>query len=140
MSKFLILPVSVLAVALLGACGSRQPAPVVVVPPSQPSTVVTAPPSPPSTVVTAPQSAPAAPSAPVAAAAASIRPGFGRIESMSPVATTASVGSSAPSAMNRLNLRMDDGRLQLVDTPSAGLQVGDQVELTREGYIRRIPK
>lgn len=129
MSKFLILPASVLAVALLGACGSRQPAPVVVVPPS-----------PPSTVVTAPQSAPAAPSAPVASAAASIRPGFGRIESMSPVPTTASVGSSAPSAMNRLNVRMEDNTLQLVDTPSAGLALGDQVELTREGYIRRIPK
>ncbi len=128
MSKFLILPVSVFAVALLGACGSRQPAPVVVVPPS-----------PPSTVVTAPQAAPA-PSAPVAAAAASIRPGFGRIESMSPVATTASTGSSAPSAMNRLNIRMDEGTLQLVDTPSAGLAIGDRVELTREGYIRRIPQ
>lgn len=123
MSKFLILPVSVFAVALLGACGSRQPAPIVVVPPS-----------PPAAVVTSPQAAP------VAAAAASIRPGFGRIESMSPVATTASTGSSAPSAMNRLNIRMDEGTLQLVDTPSAGLQVGDRVELTREGYIRRIPQ
>lgn len=128
MSKFLILPVSVLAVALLGACGSRQPAPVVVVPPS-----------PPSTVVTAPQASQSAPTAPVAAAAAPIRPGFGRIESMSPVATAASSGSSAPSAMNRLNIRMEDGNLQLIDTPSAGLQVGDRVELTREGYIRRIP-
>ena len=134
MSKFLILPASVLAVALLGACGSRQPAPVVVVPPSPPAS---------STVVTAPQatpSAPSAPSAPVAAAAAQIRPGFGRIESMTPVATTASSGSSAPSAMNRLNVRMEEGNLQLIDTPSAGLQVGDRVELTREGYIRRIPQ
>jgi hypothetical protein len=130
MSKFLILPVSVLAVALLGACGSRQPAPVVVVPPSPPST---------STVVTAPQATPSAP-APVAAAAAPIRPGFGRIESMTPVATAASSGSSSPGAMNRLNVRMDEGSLQLIDTPSAGLQVGDRVELTREGYIRRIPQ
>jgi len=125
MSKFLILPVSVLALALLGACGSRQPAPVVVVPSSPPATVVT------------PQ---ATSSAPVASPAASIRPGFGRIESMTPVPATASSGSSAPSAMNRLNIRMDDGTLQLVDTPSAGLAVADRVELTREGYIRRIPQ
>jgi len=130
MSKFLILPVSVVVVALLGACSHREPAPIVVVPPATP-------PAP--AVVTAPQSAPA-PSAPVAAAAASIRPGFGRIESMTPVAATASSGSSTPSAMNRLNIRMDDGNLQLIDTPSAGLQVGDRVELTREGYIRRIPQ
>jgi len=76
----------------------------------------------------------------MASAAASIRPGFGRIESMAPVPATASTGSSAPSAMNRLNVRMDDGTAQLVDSPSAGLQVGDRVELTREGYIRRIPQ
>lgn len=127
MSKFLILPVSLFAVALLGACGSRQPAPVVVVPPSPP----------PATVVNAER---AAPPVPVAAAAATIRPGFGRIESMTPVPATASTGSSAPSAMNRLNVRMDDGTAQIVDSPSAGLQVGDRVELTREGYIRRIPQ
>jgi hypothetical protein len=131
MSKFLILPVSIVAVALLGACGSREPAPVVVVPPAT---------QPPATVVTAPSAAPSAPSAPVAAAAASIRPGFGRIESMTPVPTTASSGSSGPTAMNRLNVRMDDGPLQLIDTPSAGLAIGDRVELTREGYIRRIPQ
>jgi len=130
MSKFLILPLSIAAAALLSACAHREPAPIVVVPPATP-------PAP--AVVTAPQSAPA-PSAPVAAAAASIRPGFGRIESMTPVATTASSGSSTPSAMNRLNVRMDEGNLQLIDTPSAGLQVGDRVELTREGYIRRIPQ
>ena len=136
MSKFLILPVSLAAAALLSACAHREPAPIVVVPPAAPApAVVTAPQS----AVTTPQSAPA-PSAPVASATQSIRPGFGRIESMTPVPTTASTGSSAPSAMNRLNIRMDDGKLQLIDTPSAGLQVGDRVELTREGYIRRIPQ
>jgi hypothetical protein len=88
-------------------------------------------------VVTSPA---AAPSAPVAQAAASIRPGFGRIESMSPVTASASSGSSGPTAMNRLNVRMDDGTLQLIDTPSAGLAISDRVELTREGYIRRIPQ
>jgi hypothetical protein len=133
MSKFLIFPVSIAAAALLSACAHREPAPIVVVPPS---------PAPSTNVVTAPGSASAAPapSVPVASAAAQLRPGFGKIESMSPVAATASSGSSAPSAMNRLNVRMDDGTAQLLDTPSAGLQVGDRVELTREGYIRRIPQ
>lgn len=134
MSKFLIFPVSVAAAALLSACAHREPAPIVVVPPA---------PAPSTNVVTSPGSAaakPAAPSVPVASAAAQLRPGFGKIESMSPVAATASSGSSSPSAMNRLNVRMDDGTAQLLDTPSAGLQVGDRVELTREGYIRRIPQ
>jgi hypothetical protein len=117
MSKYLILPLSVVGLALLAACGSRQPQVVVV--PSAP-------------VVT---TAPAATAAPVVA----LRPGFGRIESMSPV-TTASAGGTAPAAMQRLNIRMDDNSMQVVDTPSADLKIGDRVELTREGYIRRIPQ
>ena len=120
MIKLLPISVSLAALALLAACGSRQPS-VVVVPPAP---VVTNPP---------------AATAPVAAPAAALRPGFGRIESMSPVSTAASAGGTAPTAMQRLGLRMDDGTMQVVDTPSPGLSIGDRVELTRDGYIRRIP-
>jgi hypothetical protein len=133
MRKFLILPLSIVGVALLAACGSRQPAPIVVVPPSNPN--------PPTTVVTAPgsASAPAAtPAVPVASAAAAIRPGFGRIDSMGP-APSASGGATSGTSMNRLRIKMDDGSMQVIDTPSTGLSNGDRVELTREGYIRRIP-
>jgi hypothetical protein len=70
--------------------------------------------------------------------AVQLRAGMGRIESMGP-APTASAGGTASSPMHRLNIRMDDGSMQMVDTPSSGLNVGDRVELTREGYIRRIP-
>jgi hypothetical protein len=131
MSKFLILPLSVAALAVLAACGSRQPAPVVVVPPQQPAstTVVTQPPA---------TAAPAAPG-PAVVQAVALRAGMGRIESMGP-APAASAGGTAASAMHRLNIRMDDGTLQLVDTPSPGLAIGDRVELTREGYIRRHPQ
>jgi hypothetical protein len=133
MTKFLILPLSIVGVAVLAACGSRQPAPIVVVPPSSPT--------PPTTVVTAPGSAAApaaAPAVPVASAAMQIRPGFGRIDSMGP-APTASAGATASTSMNRLRIKMDDGSMQVIDTPSTGLSNGDRVELTREGYIRRIP-
>ena len=122
MRKFVFLLLSGVAVALLGACGSRQPAPVVVVPPSPP------------VVTTAP-----APITPVVMPAKALQPGFGRIESMTSIPTAASAGSTAPATMSRLNIRMDDGSMQVVDTPSAGLAVGDQVELTRDGYIRRLP-
>jgi hypothetical protein len=64
---------------------------------------------------------------------------MGRIESIAP-ATTASAGGTAPASMQRLNIRMDDGTMQVVDTPSTGLSIGDRVELTREGYIRRHPQ
>jgi hypothetical protein len=127
MSKFLFVPVSIVGLALLAACGSRPPAPVVVVPPQQPAstTVVTQPPA-------------TATPAPAVVQAVQLRPGMGRIESMGP-APSASAGGTAPSPMHRLNIRMDDGSMQMVDTPSSGLSVGDRIELTREGYIRRIP-
>jgi hypothetical protein len=122
MVKFLPLSLSLAALALLAACGSRQPAPIVVVPPAP---VVTTPPA---------SAAPA-----VVQGVPAMRPGMGRIESIAP-APTASAGGTAPSSMQRLNIRMDDGSMQVVDTPSPGFAIGDRVELTREGYIRRIPQ
>jgi hypothetical protein len=122
MSKFLFVPLAVAGLALVAACGGRQPQPVVVVPPAP---VVTTPP------------ASAQPGPAVVQSVPQIRAGMGRIESIAP-ATSASAGGTAPS-MNRLNIRMDDGSMQVVDTPSTGFSNGDRVELTREGYIRRIP-
>jgi hypothetical protein len=121
MSKFLFVPLSVAAVALLAACGSRQPNPIVVVPPSTP-------------VVTVPQGAAPAP----IVQSVALKPGMGRIETMG-AAPTASAGGTAASPMQRLGIRMDDGSMQYVDTPSTGLSIGDRIELTREGFIRRIP-
>jgi hypothetical protein len=121
MSKFLFLPLSVAALALLAACGSRQPTSVVVVPPATP-------------VVTVPQGTAAAP----VVQSVALKPGFGRIETIGQ-APTASAGGTAQSPMQRLGIRMDDGSMQYVDTPSMGLSMGDRVELSPEGYIRRHP-
>ena len=123
MGRFPSLSFSIIALALLAACGSRQPTPVVIMPPQAPP-VVNVPPT-----VTTP---------PVVQTAA-LRPGFGRIESMTP-ASTASAGGTAAGAMQRLGIRMDDGSMQLVDTLATGLSVGDRIELTRDGYIRRHPQ
>jgi hypothetical protein len=124
MRKFLFIPLSVLAIGVLAACGSRQPAPVVIVPPQQPA---------PPTVVTSPP----ATSAPAVVQTVALRPGMGRIETVG-AAPNASAGGTAI-AMQRLGIRMDDGSMQYVDTPSPGHGVGDRVELTREGFIRRHP-
>jgi hypothetical protein len=132
MRKFLLVPLSVAVLAVLAACASRQPQ-VVVVPQQQPAPPAT------TTVVTPPSvtAAPATP-APTVVHAVSLRPGMGRIENMGP-APAASAGGTAAPAMHRLNIRMDDGTMQVVDTPSSGLSTGDRIELTREGYIRRFP-
>jgi len=124
MSRFLPLSLSIVGLALLSACGSRQPQVVVV--PSAP------------VVTQAPASA--APTTPVVAPAQTLRPGFGRIESMANVSTAASAGGTAPTSMQRLNIRMDDGSMQVVDTTATSITIGDRVELTREGFIRRHPQ
>ena len=130
MTKLSFVPLSVAALVVLAACGSRQPQ-VVVVPQQQP-----APPA--STTVVTPPPAASAP-APAVVHAVTLRPGMGRIESMGPAPAAASAGGTAPSAMHRLAIRMDDGTMQIVDTPSPGLSVGDRIELTGEGFIRRLP-
>ena len=121
MSKVVLIPLSIAAVAVLTACGGRQPAPIVVVPPQTP-------------VVTVPQVSAAAP----VVQSVALKPGFGRIETIGQ-APTASAGGTAQSAMQRLGIRMDDGSMQYVDTPSTGLAIGDRIELTKDGYIRRMP-
>lgn len=115
-----VISLSAVALALLAGCGTRQPN-VVVVPQAAP-------------VVTAPAASP-----PVVTSSAALRSGFGRIESMNAV-PTASAGGTAPSAMQRLGIRMEDGSLQIVDTSSSGFAIGNRVELTRDGYIRPYPE
>jgi hypothetical protein len=125
MSKFgIALPV--VAIALLGACASEQPAtpapaPVVVVPQQAPAPVVTA---------------PAAPTAVVVAPPVSIKPGYGRVETITALPTTSGAGTTVASDMRRLGVRMEDGTFQYVDAPAGSIKVGDRVQFTPEGYIR----
>jgi hypothetical protein len=121
MNKFAI-PVALAAVALAAACSHRAapaPAPVVVVPQQQPA-VVAAPPA----VVMA-QPTPTA-----------LRAGTGRVESITGVPTSSGTGSTAPGAMRRLGIKMDDGTVQYVDTDVPNIAVGERVSLTSDGYIR----
>lgn len=50
----------------------------------------------------------------------------------SPVATTADSG------LYRLGIRMDDGRMMYVDTPSRDFSTGTRVQLTENNEIRRM--
>jgi hypothetical protein len=127
----LAFPLSLGALALLAACVSTEPvtpapAPVVVQPAPA---VVTAPP--PGTVVV-PQAATAPVVVPTPTA---IRPGFGRIESITALPPSAAAGGTAK-PMQRLGIKMDDGTVQYVDTGAQGVRLGDRVELTRDGHIR----
>jgi hypothetical protein len=113
MSKFFVV-ISLFSLAFLSACSSYDPvtpAPVVV--------------------------APAATAGPAVVVPTALRPGNGRVESLTTVASAAAgaTGSSA-SSLQRVAIRMDDGTVQVIDTRATGLAVGDRVELTKDGMIR----
>ena len=111
---------SALALGTLAGCGSDPvapaPAPVVITPPP--------------TVVTTP--APAATPAPAPTVA--VRPGFGRIESIS--AAPPSSAAAGGTTLRRLGIKMEDGSMQHVDTAAGNVALGDRVELTSDGRIR----
>ena len=118
-----VISFSAIALAALAGCATEapvQPAPAPVVVTQTPAPVVVAP------VATAPvvvaQPTPSA-----------IRPGFGRIESISAVPQSAAAGGAT---MRRLGIKMDDGTVQYVDTAAPGYVTGDRIELTGDGHIR----
>ena len=137
MRKIVTVSASLAALALLAACGSRQPAPppVVVVPPSTPPAPVVTNQTPAPTQPAA--ATPAAPSSPATVAGVPrAKPGYGRVETVT-VMPTASAGGTAPAMMNRVAIKMEDGSTQYVDTSVAGLAPGDRIEITTEGYLKR---
>lgn len=135
----IILPLSLVAAATLSACAAYEPvtpAPQAAVVTSQP--VVVAPGTvtvgPNGTAVTAPQAVAVAPAVVgTATVVPQLRPGLGRVDSISPVASTGTGGNVATS-QNRLGVRMDDGTMQYLDT-RANPAVGERVEITSNGQI-----
>jgi type IV pilus biogenesis protein CpaD/CtpE len=122
------------ALSLLGACATEDRAtpastPVVVTPPAP---VVA---TPPAAVVVPPS---AAGQAVVVPSSTTLRAGTGRIESIAALPASAAAGGSASTTpTRRVGVKMDDGTLQFVDTAAPGLQIGDRIQLTADGYLRR---
>ena len=127
MSKVLLtLPLA--ALALLFGCASEEkasPAPIVV--------TTTAPPAAP--VVTQPPAVVAVPQATVPAVTVALKPGHGRIESLAAIPPSAAAGGT--SSMRRVGVKMDDGTMQFLDTNAPNLAIGERIEVTAEGNIRR---
>lgn len=66
--------------------------------------------------------------------------GTGVIQSVvpTPVAATAAAGTSSPTEpMQRLEVKMDNGKVQYVDTPSRDFTKGMRITLTPDRYIKR---
>ena len=117
-------PLSLIAVAALAACANDPvtpaPAPIIVTP----APVVTVPPP---TVV-------AAPAGTVVAMPTAIRPGMGRVETITAMQQSAAAGGTT---LRRFGIKMDDGTVQYVDTDSRDFPVGTRVQLTEDRLIKR---
>jgi hypothetical protein len=124
---------SSIAVAILAGCATESritsaPAPVVVAPAAAPYVLA------PAGTVVVPQASTAGMIV-VAPAAAPLRSGLGRIESILAV-PSAAAGGTASNSTKRIVMRMDDASVQYFDTQAAGLAVGDRIEISKDGTMR----
>ena len=84
---------------------------------------------------------PPQPTTPIATIVHPMRAGTGVVQSVMPApvvsGATASSGSSSE-PLQRLEIKMTDGRVQYVDTKSGELAKGDRVQLSEDGIIRKV--
>ena len=125
MQKLPVIALSLVAAAMLAACGGR----------SYEATAATS-----TTVVATPGVAYPAGTAtyvqtpgtfayPVAYV---LRPGFGRVEFIQQVVDTGGTFTG----YRRLTVRMDDGSIQVFDTNGPSMALGGRLEITTERYVR----
>jgi len=74
----------------------------------------------------------------VAPAPAPLQAGMGRVATIVPVPPSASAGGSAAGPSRRVGIRMDSGVVQYVDTDAQGLSIGERLEITDDGYMKRL--
>ena len=63
--------------------------------------------------------------------------GNGTVQNVYPAPTSAAAGSTGQS-MQRLEIKMDNGVVQYVDTPASGFTKGTRVSLTEDHILRRM--
>jgi hypothetical protein len=78
------------------------------------------------------------PTTPIATIVHPLRAGTGVVQAVTPtpVMLSASAGSSEP--LQRLEIKMSDGKMQYVDVRSREINKGDRVQLGADGIIRKV--
>ncbi|HWV89635.1 MAG TPA: hypothetical protein VNZ59_06060 [Burkholderiales bacterium] len=78
------------------------------------------------------------PTTPIATIVHPLRAGTGVVQAVmpAPVMISASAGSSEP--LQRLEIKMSDGKMQYVDVRSREIAKGDRVQLGADGIIRKV--
>jgi len=65
-----------------------------------------------------------------------LRPGTGVVQSVT--AAPVAPGAAYAEPFQRIEIKMADGRMQYVDTPSREIAKGDRVQLSEDNVIRRL--
>jgi hypothetical protein len=78
------------------------------------------------------------PTTPIATIVHPLRAGTGVVQAVTPtpMMLSASAGSSEP--LQRLEIKMSDGKMQYVDVRSREINKGDRVQLGADGIIRKV--
>lgn len=66
-----------------------------------------------------------------------LRAGTGVVQTVMPAPAMASAGAGSSEPLQRLEIKMNDGRMQYIDTPSREIAKGDRVQLGADGIIRK---
>ena len=67
-----------------------------------------------------------------------LRPGTGVVQAVMPQPVMASATAPSSEPMQRLEVKMSDGKVQYIDTKSVGIMKGDRVEVGADGLMRKV--
>ena len=67
-----------------------------------------------------------------------LRPGTGVVQNVMPQPVMASATAPSSEPMQRLEIKMSDGKVQYIDTRSAGIVKGDRVQVGADGLMRKV--
>jgi hypothetical protein len=67
-----------------------------------------------------------------------LRPGTGVVQAVTPTPVMASANAASSEPMQRLEIKMSDGKVQYIDTKSAGIMKGDRVQVGADGLMRKV--
>jgi hypothetical protein len=67
-----------------------------------------------------------------------LRAGTGVVQAVMPAPVMVSAGAGSSEPLQRLEVKMSDGKVQYVDTPSREIAKGDRIQLGADGIIRKV--
>ena len=75
---------------------------------------------------------------PIATIVHPLQAGTGVVQAVMPAPVMVSAGAGSSQPLQRLEIKMSDGKVQYVDTPSREIAKGDRIQLGADGIIRKV--